>query len=601
MKTFADFGIDIAGKSGVEVKVPCPKCSPTRKKDKYPCLNVNTEKEAWNCWHCNRSGSLRTGWSDDRETQTYLSPQKQYRKPDHTPQSPRERTLQFFAKRGIPAQVVIRRQIDVGPIYMPQVEEEVEAIRFPYFRDGVCVNIKYRDSKKNFRMESGAERILYGYDDIHGDSLIWTEGEMDALSVEVAGYTSCVSVPDGAPAPGTKNYGSKFDFLDSAMDKLNTIQKHIIAVDMDAPGQTLAEELARRLGPEKCMRVTWTQGCKDANEVLVQHGAQEVQRCIDEATPWPVAGIITVQMLMNQLDAMYDHGVKSGASTGWTDIEDYYRVQTSELTIVSGIPSHGKTRWLSHLLINMATIHGWKFAVFSPEASPQDFVRQLIEQYTGKSFYASTHQRMTQPEMWEAAEWVGGHFSILLPENGNPTVDQMLNLARIQVSRMGIRGVVFDPWSWFGKPVGKGQLLAHYAGEQLVAMKSFAIKYDLAFWLVAHPTKLRKMQAGEYAGLYPPPTLYDISDSSMFYNNTDNGICVWRNTETKSRETLIQIQKIRNEYSGQLGDVTLIYDPYTKRYYDRGLEPDYNAQSEPRSHGTQDGPRITPDMTTTII
>lgn len=44
VRTFADFGIDLKGKNGIEVKATCPQCSHARKKKSYPCLNVNTEK-----------------------------------------------------------------------------------------------------------------------------------------------------------------------------------------------------------------------------------------------------------------------------------------------------------------------------------------------------------------------------------------------------------------------------------------------------------------------------------------------------------------------------------------------------------------------------
>ena len=46
MKNFSDFGIDLNGRTGEEVKVTCPQCSHTRKKKNYPCLNVNTLKGA---------------------------------------------------------------------------------------------------------------------------------------------------------------------------------------------------------------------------------------------------------------------------------------------------------------------------------------------------------------------------------------------------------------------------------------------------------------------------------------------------------------------------------------------------------------------------
>jgi twinkle protein len=97
-------------------------------------------------------------------------------------------------------------------IYMPQLEEETTAIQFPYFRGGEVINVKYRDGRKNFRMAAGAERVLYGLNDISDVTTMWVEGEMDKLALEVAGYPNTVSVPDGAPAPDSKSYESKFDF-----------------------------------------------------------------------------------------------------------------------------------------------------------------------------------------------------------------------------------------------------------------------------------------------------------------------------------------------------------------------------------------------------
>ncbi|KAJ0083192.1 hypothetical protein Patl1_11533 [Pistacia atlantica] len=48
----------------------------------------------------------------------------------------------------------------------------------------------------------------------------------------------------------------------------------ILATDGDLPGQALAEELARRLGKERCWRVKWPKSYevnhfKDANEAVI--------------------------------------------------------------------------------------------------------------------------------------------------------------------------------------------------------------------------------------------------------------------------------------------------------------------------------------------
>jgi hypothetical protein len=53
------------------------------------------------------------------------------------------------------------------------------------------VNVKYRTPSKKMWMETGAERIVYGYNDLvfakdEGLSVIVVEGELDKLSVETA-------------------------------------------------------------------------------------------------------------------------------------------------------------------------------------------------------------------------------------------------------------------------------------------------------------------------------------------------------------------------------------------------------------------------------
>ncbi len=75
------------------------------------------------------------------------------------------------------------------------------ALAFPYYRNGQIVNIKYRTPDKKFWQVKGAEKILYGLNDIKdANEIIIVEGEIDKLSLFEAGIRNAVSVPDGAPA-----------------------------------------------------------------------------------------------------------------------------------------------------------------------------------------------------------------------------------------------------------------------------------------------------------------------------------------------------------------------------------------------------------------
>jgi twinkle protein len=297
MKTFADFGIELGGRSGVEVQTTCPQCSPLRRKSKARCLSVNTEKEVWVCHHCDWAGTLKGGVEHQADKRKLII-KPAYQSSGSLPPN----LLDWFAKRGIHEAVVTRNRITLQTVYMPQLEEEVPCIAFPYVKVGEVVNIKYRALEpKAFRQVAHAEKTFYGLDDIAGDAAVIVEGELDKLALEVAGINYAVSVPDGAPPAGSKPTDTKFEYLQTCEPLLTRLKKIIIAVDNDEPGKTLEAELSRRLGPERCWRVTWPEGCKDANDVLLKYDATTLRECIEEAKPFPLLGILEVQDVVDDL------------------------------------------------------------------------------------------------------------------------------------------------------------------------------------------------------------------------------------------------------------------------------------------------------------
>jgi twinkle protein len=154
--------------------------------------------------------------------------------------------------------------------------------------------VKYRTSQKEFRQEKGGRKCFYRRDKAMVSSkkeLVITEGEIDALSCLVAGYEA-VSIPDGAPSENSKNFNTKFDFLKGTEKLFSRFDKVIIAGDNDAPGKRAIQELGRRIGVEKCLVVDYPAGCKDCNDVLKQHGKDELKAALDNAKPFPVEVLI---------------------------------------------------------------------------------------------------------------------------------------------------------------------------------------------------------------------------------------------------------------------------------------------------------------------
>lgn len=573
MKTWSDFGIEVRPGATGNHATTCPQCSPHRKNAKAKCLSANIEDGVWLCHHCSWSGTLKQG--TDRKSNPWENVPKTWKKPTFKHQPVKETTLAWFEKRGIPKEVVERNRISFEKVYMPAVEMEVDCIRFPVIRNGEVVNIKSRDGKKNFRQESGCERILYGVDDITGDTMIIVEGEIDKLSLEVAGFPNTVSVPDGAPSPTAKDYNSKFEFLENCEELLNRVKKFILAVDNDEPGKVLEEELARRIGRERCERVTWPEGCKDANEVLVKHGADDLRMCVKMSRPYPISGVFEVTDIYLDIKHLYSQGIQRGALPGWKSLNELYSVRTGEWTVVTGIPGSGKSEVVDAMMVNLALNENWTFAIFSPENQPvQRHAAKLAEKFIGKPFYKNDFvERMAPHELERAATFLHKHFVFVSPNDDELTVDAVLEKIRQMVLRRGVKGAVIDPWNELDHQRPSGITETEYISSAITKIRRFARECNIHIWLVAHPTKLQKDKA---TGQYPVPTLYDISGSAHWRNKADNGITVFREIATGSKEVEVHVQKIRFKEIGKVGVATLEYNYSNGRYTDPNDKPKHD-------------------------
>lgn len=546
-------GIEVDGTG--EVKAICPKCSHTRKKRTQKCLNVNTDTGVWHCWHCEWAGKAR-----DTDYRPIRQP-KAYTKPAALPMGLNAAARDWLEKRGITPDVLMRNRVTVASVFMPQVGAEVNAIAFPYLRGGEAINCKYRDKDKNFRMVAGAERLLYGYDDI-GETTLIVEGEMDKLACEVAGFPNAVSVPDGAPAANTKNIESKFDYLND--DRLQEVAQWIVAVDNDAPGQRLQDELVRRFGPEKCKLVTWPEGCKDANDVLIQHGPKTLRECVEAAQPVPIVGVFEADSFADEFLRMYDTGMPKGLSTGWECVDRNWRIQPGQLVVVTGIPGHGKSEWVDALCVNLAQDHGWQSAVFSPENYPVRLhMMKLAEKYIGKPYNPGPTPRMTKGEASKAVDWLQGHFHWLMPTHAS--LDEILAKAKALVLTKGIRVLVIDPWNEVEHERPHGMTEAEYVGRGLMQLRKFARTHDVLVIVVAHPRLLEK----DGKGKYPVPTPYDISGGAMWRNKADNCLTVYADPLDPTGAVQIHVQKVKFKLFGQVGVVPMNWDRPTGRYFER--------------------------------
>jgi twinkle protein len=537
------YGIDIS--KAVGGKMICPKCSHTRKHSRDKCLSVDIVEGLFNCHNCDFKGSVKE-----------FKPQKTYIRPLPRLEKVGKKTIEFFEGRGISNDTLLRFNVTEAKEWMPQFENEVACICFNYYRGEELTNIKFRGPKKSFKMAKDAELIFYNINSIAEEQeCVIVEGEMDCLTLHECGIYNGVSVPNGA-SKGSQ----KLEYLDNCWQFFENKSKVVLAVDNDEAGISLRDELARRLGKEKCFTVFYPEGCKDVNEVLMTYGKETVVKVISEAKEIPLEGIISMDQMFPVIQSWYEHGYPKGARARIENFDNYLTFVPGQLTMITGIPGHGKDEFANLIMSNLGKYEDWIWGMCSFEETPHQTTTKLMEKYIGKSFdfRQDKANRISQTEYERGLIFVDDHFKFMDTENIETDLVSVLSLAEKMVRRFGIKGFCINPWNWLEHQRDSFMSETEYVSVALSKIIQFAKRFQVHIFLMAHPTKVQKTDKKKY----DVPTLYSISGSANFFNKTHNGITVYRDVETVD----IHVQKVKQSWLGKVGLCQFTYNTLTRQY-----------------------------------
>jgi twinkle protein len=548
-ETKAEYEVNL--NSTGETSMVCPACSHERKKKHIKCFNFNIEKNYGHCGHCGMTAYLKTD-------KVFIK--REYIKPVPRLEKVSEKVINWFEKdRLISNNTLLRFRVTEAKEWMPQYQKEVHCICFNYYRDEELVNIKFRGQGKTFKLAKDAELIFYNLDGIKDEkTAVIVEGEMDCLSMHEAGIYNVVSVPNGA-AKGNQ----KLEYLDNCWQYFENKEKIVIAVDDDEAGHYLKEELARRLDKSRCYLVSYPEGCKDANEVLMKYGKSEVKAMVENATIYPLEGILTADDLSDKVGEYFMNGYPKGKTAGIAGFDDHLSFMEGQLTMVTGIPGSGKDEFVNTIAVGLAKNHGWKFGVVGFEEPEDITVTKLIEKHGEKSFAfrKDPWDRLTQDEFEKGLFFVNDYFFFINTNEVEATVDSVLSKFQELVKRFGINAVIISPWNCFEHNIPIGQNETLYTSTVLGKILMFLKKNNLHCFLIAHPTKIQK---DKNTRKYEVPTLYSISGSAHFFNKTHNGISIYRDFETGIVD--VYVQKVKWSWLGKLGYCSFNYNTMTRQY-----------------------------------
>jgi len=395
---------------------------------------------------------------------------------------------QWLQDRGISASTADAAGVKPGVVYFPDLGRKTRAIFFQY-RQGWKAR-SYPDkafvSGGNFKADFwGLEEVLAA----GSNTVLIVEGELDRLSLIEAGLPphQILAMP---------NASTGLDYVAAALsDGLGAAKRFVWCGDADEAGYRARDALIKIVGVSRFWHVTWPEGIKDANEMLVKDGAQALRDLVaDGALPWPQDGLFRLSELPTPPEL-----------TIWTPtipgFDGRIHLAPRTLSVVTGQPGHGKTMLFNQIWYEIAKTYGITCCIASFETGPKPHIRrQLRTLITGK-----LEIDQTDFEKAQADAWIESHYLFIQHTEQRPTLEWFLDCAETAVIRHDARVVQLDPWNRMEAMRLPRESESEYILRCLRALYVFAKDMNCHMQIVAHPAKMdgpRRNMA---------PTLEDIS------------------------------------------------------------------------------------------
>jgi twinkle protein len=536
----------------------CPECDHTRKKhNKTLSVTVGGKESLYKCHHCEAQGRVTTA------KPIPIFKKKPEKTVTHIPtplNSSQKLIIEFFSNRGIDLEGKdLNNKVITGRHYFKDLNKETDAIGFVYGVEDEIQAVKWRPANSNQKVftQDGAAKMFYGVRPLRKnmERIIVVEGEPDVVALESIGIEA-YSVPCGAPLKVSKGRidpkeDGRFSFVWDAWDELSTAKEVVLATDNDVCGNALKQELARRIGLEKCWEIRLPDNCKDATDAINKIGSDATKNLFTNAKLMPLQGVYDVESYYDELETLYRDGIATVESTGLESVDEIIKIKEGMVYIVTGYPGGGKSEFMDQIMVNLSQNCSWKWAVASFENPPANHLSKLIEKVSGKPFFEGRSPRISKADMRDAVEFLKEHFVFIEQKEGMmPSIDAIISKIKLSIARCGIREAVIDPYNYID--------MSHYESEHkgitemLSELSIFARAHRVAIFFVAHPQKIFPGQDGSM----PVPQGSHISGSAAWWAKADIGMTVYRNNPNVE----IHCWKARFKWLGKQGKATIGYN-----------------------------------------
>lgn len=559
----------------VGTKYRCPNKYSHNNGDLHPSLSWDKKALQFYCFTCAEKVDIYSYYTNYKnmsheEVMQMQEPTDNYRieikeKPEFHLGDLKDFQRDYLKKRGLSDDTI--RDFMLG--------DHQNNIGFPYLNNGEITGIKLKNMKGNkpkYLSVTGSDFGLYNKDFLNQEEpLVITEGEIDCMSVYEAGYKNVVSVGTG---------GSSLDKLFRQEEKLlQGFKALIIFSDVDEVGKAMRKAFLDKFGYlVKFPDVEQYKGCKDANEILLQHGKEQILKVIKSAS-------VKIEGLVNAADDI-PHDIstigKKHIPTGIPSID--YAINdlgSAEVSLITGRSNSGKSTYISQIIAN-AIDKNFKVFLVAGEGTIPILINNLYQNVIGGNpRYYDIKQvnkrsfKVAKPFVVEALKkWHGDRFTLFSKgESKLKTTDELLSMMAQQIKNNKPDLVVIDNLMSV-LSVEKVSEKYEKQGDFMEHLLMLAKTENCHITLVLHPNKeVRKGGSLE---------MENISGSSDLYNKSDVILAVKRNYD-EDEEHDGEISILKNRYFSELTTTYTMYDPETKMLLemdDFGVPVKYNLQWE---------------------
>ena len=468
------------------------------------------------CCHRGKCG-VRGGWisllKHFGEAPKINSVSKQFKPLTLIPEPRTDTINEYFNERGISETTLDAFQIGA---------DQTGNIIFPFYVEGELLYIKYRQptravTKRKEWAIANTKPVLFGMDLCVPDQpLVITEGQIDTMSLYEAGIRNVVSVPTGC---------ENFDWIDPCWEWLEQFDKIVLFGDDDTPGRKMIKVLVGRLGEDRCWVVEdYPDNCKDANDILVNLGAEALSNTFHAAHEMPIQHIIDLADVRFK-DPTQVPRIKTMIPALDESING---IEAGSLLLVSGDTGHGKSTLSGTFLLN-AIEQGYSVCAYSGELTPEKFFEWTTLQAAGSDYITLKYDAVKgkqvpvvhPPALERIREWIRGKFYLFdcADDYSIPVAENIIKTFTAMARRRGCKLFLVDNLMTAIADAPDEEYRAQ--AKFMVELKRFANRFNVGVILVAHPRKRKDNATITTDDISGNKVLTNLATSAVTVNKPD--------------------------------------------------------------------------------